>query len=102
MYRYLSRDLTNIPKNDDLLKIMYICQMYRFFTCYLTHMHDEHLCCLKIAILEKCQITLFLTGYLMHIHKNIDLLESMSICQMYRYLSRDLTHIHKKIYLILR
>ena len=76
--------------------------MYRCFMCYLTHMHDEHLCYLKIAVLEKCQITLFLTGDLPHVHKIYDLLKCMSICQMYRYLSRDMTHIHKKIYLILR
>ena len=60
-------------KVDDLLKIMYICQMYRYLSRDLTQMHDYNLCYLKTAILEKCQITWFLSDDLTRIHKTIAL-----------------------------
>ena len=70
MYRYLSSNMTHIHKIDDLLKIMYICQMHRYLSRDLTQMQNERLCYLKIAILEKCQIHRYLSRDLTRIHKN--------------------------------
>ena len=60
---------------------MYICQMYQYLSRDLTQMHNEHLCHLKTAILEKCQIAWFLPGNLTHIHKKYDLL---NLCKYVR------------------